>query len=89
MMVAVQGGKKDREFKGSFQLRVNLQEGGKSVMMVLPSDKEEETQHFLLNFRRFQRVVGAFPVPAGAKVTSVEVRLLQDGATKVSEVVNL
>jgi hypothetical protein len=89
MLVTLQGDRKEREFKGAMQLVVHLQQDGKSAMMVLPSSSEGDRQRFTLAFRHFKRVEGTFKVPEGAQVKSVEVRLLQDGATKASQTVML
>lgn len=89
MLLAFQGGKKDREFKGSLQLLVSLQQEGKSAMIIFPSVNDSERQRFSLSFRYFRRIDGVFQVPAGARVKAVEARLLQDGATKASQSVTL
>lgn len=90
MLVALQGSKKtDREFRGSLQLVVSLQQQGKSAMMVLPAADDPNRQRFNINFKHFQRVDGTFQVPAGSQVKSVEVRLLQDGATRAAQTASL
>jgi prepilin-type processing-associated H-X9-DG protein len=75
LLAAAQGGKKDREFRGSVQLVISLQQEGKSAMMVLPEQNDPARQRFNINFKHFQRVDGTFQVPGGARVTSVEARL--------------
>ena len=86
MLVAMQqGGKKDREFNGSLQLAVTLQQNGKSVMMLLPYLGDPNANKYLLNFKHFRRVEGTFKAPVGTRVKSVEVRLLQNGELKVSK----
>lgn len=89
LLAAVHGGKKDREFRGSIQLVINLQQEGKNAMMILPEPNDPARQRFYINFKHFQRVDGVFQVPAGARVTSVEARLIQDGATRASQTVTL
>ncbi len=89
LLAAAQGGKKDREFRGSIQLVISLQQGGKSAMMVLPAQNDPGRQRFDINFKHFQRVDGTFQVPVGARVTSVEARLVQDGVTRASQAVVL
>ena len=86
MLVAIQGGKKEREFAGSLQLAVALQQEGKNVMMVLPSAEGPAARAFDLKFKHFRRIEGTFKVPVGARVKSLEVRLLQDGIVKASRV---
>ncbi len=87
MLAAAQGGKKDREFRGSVQLVISLQQGGKSAMMTLPAPGDPDMGKFNLNFKHFQRVDGVFRVPVEAQVTSVEARLVQDGVTRASQTV--
>jgi hypothetical protein len=89
LLAAAQGGKKDREFRGSVQLVINLQQAGKDAMMILPEQNDPARQRFDLKFKHFQRVDGTFQVPAGARVTSVEARLIQDGAVRASQTVPL
>lgn len=89
LLAAAHGGKKDREFKGSVQLLVNLQQDGKNAMIVLPEQNDPARQRFNISFKHFQRVDGTFQVPAGTRVTSVEARLIQDGLTRASQTVAL
>jgi len=85
MLVAIQGGKKDREFNGSLQLAVGLQQDGKNVMMVLPAAEGAAARSFELRFKHFRRIEGTFKIPVGARLKSVEARLLQDGVVKVAK----
>ncbi|MBI4756521.1 MAG: hypothetical protein HY778_14125 [Betaproteobacteria bacterium] len=89
MMVALVGGKLDREFKGSYQLLVNLQQGGRSAIIHLPGERDANKMDYVLKFRRYRRIEGLIQVPAGAQVKRLEVRLMQDGATKASKIVTL
>lgn len=87
MLVAIQGGKKEREFNGSLQLAITLQQDGKSVMMVLPPAGASTVRDYDLKFKYFRRVEGTFKIPAATRVKSVEVRLLQDGVLRASKTV--
>ncbi len=89
LLAAAQGGKKDREFRGSVQLVISLQQEGKSAMIILPAQNDPARGRFNINFKHFQRVDGIFQVPGGARVTSVEARLVQDGVTRASQTVTL
>lgn len=89
LLAVAQGGKKDREFRGSVQLVIFLQQGGKGAKMVLPTQNDPARQKFNINFKYFQRVEGAFQVPVGAQVVSVEARLVQDGITRASQTLTL
>jgi hypothetical protein len=89
LLAAAQGGKKDSLFKGSLQLVIGLQKDGKSAIMVLPTPNDPEKRNFDISFKYFHRVVGTFEVPAGAKVDSVEARLMQGNVTAASQKVTL
>lgn len=89
MLAATRGGKKDREFKGSIQLVVSLQQDGRSAMMTLPAADDPNRQRYNASFKHFQRLEGVFQVPTGARVGSVEVRLVQDGAVRATQTVTL
>jgi len=86
MLAAAHGGKKDREFRGSVQLIVSLQQEGKSAMITIPSQGDPAKGRFNINFKHFQRVDGTFQVPFETRVTSVEARLVQDGVTRASQI---
>lgn len=89
LLAAAQGGKKDREFRGSVQLVINLQQEGKGAMMILPEQNDPTRQRFNIVFKHFQRVEGSFQIPLEARVTSVEARLIQDGVVRASQTVAL
>ena len=89
-LLAVQGARQ-REFVGSLQLLVQLEGAdGRSAMMALPETATAEnatrgtgsSNGFKLAFKYFHRAEGAFRVPAGAKVVSVQVRIFESGSTQ-------
>lgn len=84
MLVAMQGGQKDGEFKGNLQMVLSTQQDGKNVMMFLPSQFDSNPQQYNVSFKRFRHIEGTFLVPAGARIQNLEVRLLQGGAVKAS-----
>jgi hypothetical protein len=57
--------------------------------MVLPGKTESNRQRFSLALRNFRRVDDTFQVPEGAQAASVEIRLIQGGATVASQKVTL
>jgi len=85
MLVAMQGSNKEREFKGTLQLALDLQQEGHHVMMLLPLVSDSNSPQYHISFKHFRRLDGTFTVPAGARINSVEVRLLQDGVVKASK----
>jgi len=89
MLLVHNGGRQVKEFKGTLQLLVKMQQSGKDAMIVVPSDGEQNQQRFRFEIRHFQRVEGVFSVPAGAVVKNVEARVLQDGVVRARQSVSL
>jgi hypothetical protein len=80
-VLVTQGGPKEREFNGRLQFVVNMQLGGRDVAVVIPEDKADEAA-YRLSFKRFFRAEGSFRVDPKATVRSVQVRLIESGATQ-------
>jgi hypothetical protein len=80
-VLVTQGGPREREFNGRLQFVVNMQLGGKDVAVVIPEDKAEEAA-YRLSFKRFFRAEGSFRVDPKATVRSVQVRVIEAGATQ-------
>jgi len=89
LLVVMDAGRVAREFKGSLQFAVKVQQGGKDVMMIYPPEGESVSGKFRLEVKRFLRTEGNFVVPGGGVVKSVEARLVQDGAIRARQVANL
>jgi hypothetical protein len=67
-----------KEFQGRLQLVVDLLKDGEQQVLTLPAEGERG-DGFGLSFKFYQRVDGAFKVPESARVTRVQVRVLEDG----------
>ena len=79
-LLVLQGGKRDREFQGSLQLVVSVQENGRNGMIVLPDQASAGGSGYRLQFKYFQRMEGTFKVPPHAKVLSVQARVMEPGS---------
>jgi len=89
MLVAQQGAKQEREFNGTLQLVVTLQQDGKLATMTFPGPAASEEPAYSVSLRHFKRLEGVFRVPAGAIVKHVEARILQDGSVAAKEAVTV
>ncbi len=76
------GGRKDRDFQGSLQFLVNVQEQGRNAILTFPANSETNRQRYAVNFRHFQRLEGDLLLPRGVVATGVEVRVLQSGQVR-------
>jgi len=72
--------RRERDFNGRMELVVNLQEGGRNVMMSFPEQADAGAAAFKLAFKYFRRVEGTFRVNPKAKVESVQVRVYETGS---------
>ena len=88
-LVSQSGEARGREFKGSVQVAVTLQPGGAGGIMNFPRPGEPNTDRFAVVFKYFRSIDGAFALPTGEKPKSVEIRLMQDGAVRAVQTVNL
>lgn len=89
MLVVHNGTKQLREFRGELQFFLKVQQGGKDAMITLPPEGVQDRDRFRLEVKHFQRAEGSLPVPAGAVLKSVEVRILQDGTVRARQSINL
>ena len=89
LLVVVEPGRQAKEFRGMLQFSLKVQQGGKDAMMTLPSEGEGSAGRFRLEIKRFLRTEGVFTVPGGGVVKSVEARLVQDGAVRARQTLNL
>lgn len=89
MLVVNNGGRQGRELKGGLQLLLKVQQEGKDAIITLPSSSESNPQRFRFEIKHFHRLEGVFSVDPGAVLKEVEARLLQDGAVRARQTVNL
>ena len=89
LIVINNSGRQAKEFKGALQLQVKVRHGGKDAMILFPSSRNEDSKVFHFEIKHFHRLEGAFSVPAGADVLSVEARLMQDGVVRAKQILTL
>ncbi len=84
LLIGYQPSKQEREFKGMLQLSIVAMLGGKEIRLKLPAG-DENASDFQIETRHFLRKEGSFVLPVGAKVKSIEARLMQGGVVKASQ----
>ncbi|MBK9350325.1 MAG: hypothetical protein IPN05_09145 [Sulfuritalea sp.] len=89
LLLAQTGEKKDKEFNGMIQVVAIVQRGKETAMMQFPAADDPAASQYRVSFRHFRRLEGTFKVAAEARIQRVEARLIQDGAVKASQSVNL
>ena len=90
-LLLVQTGQRVKEFQGTLQFVLNLEQGERKVVLTLPAESERGAKEYQLNFKFFQRVEGTFKVAPGAVVKSLQVRVFENGsvAPKLSQTVSV
>ena len=89
-LLLTQSGQRNKDFQGTLQFVVNLQQDNKKVEMTLPAEGEKADKAVQLNFRFYQRIEGTFHVSPGAVVKSMQVRIFENGSNepKLTQAVN-
>lgn len=79
-LLLTQTGQRSKDFQGSLQFVVNLQQDNRKVVMTLPAEDDKDSRGFKLNFRFYQRIEGTFRVAPNAVVKSMQVRVFESGS---------
>ena len=82
VLLLASGPRRGREFQGRLELAVNLTEGGRSAIIMVPGQGQADAAAFRLGFKYFQRVDGTFRVAPAAKIVSVQVRIYEAGSVE-------
>ena len=76
----VQSGQRVKEFQGTLQFVVSLEQGDRKFVVTLPLDEQKSAKEYQVNFKFFQRVEGTFKVAPGTVVKSLQVRVFEIGS---------
>jgi hypothetical protein len=90
-MLLVQPGQRVREFHGTLQFVLDVQQDGHKLVLVLPPDAERGARDYQLNFRFFQRIEGTFKLTPGSVLKGMQVRVFENGARtpKLTQILNV
>lgn len=88
LLLAFQPDKQSPDFRGRLQLVISFALSGKRGRILLP-DKRETLAEYQLELKHFLRREGAFELPEGAVLQSVEARVLQGDTLKSKQLAQL
>lgn len=90
-LLLVQTGQRVPEFKGKLQFVLELEQGTRKYVLLLPAENEKKVKDYELRFKFFQRIEGTFKISPEAVVKSMQVRVFEKGATqpKLTETVTV
>ena len=90
-LLLVHAGQRAKEFQGSLQFVLNLQQHDRKVVLTLPPENDKNAREYRLDFKFFQRLEGTFKIDADAEVKGLQVRVFENGsnAPKLTQTVNI
>ena len=71
------------------KILASLQHDGKDVIMEFPIANDLAAAQYQVTIKHFRKIDGVFAVPSGARLKSVEIRLIQAGGVKATRSVIL
>lgn len=90
-LLLVQSGQRVKEFQGTLQFVLNLEQGERKFVLTLPPEGTKPGKEYQVSFKYFQRVEGTFRVAPEAVLKSMQVRVFENGANapKLTQTVNV
>ena len=90
-MLLVQAGQRLREFQGTLQFVLDVQQDGRKLVLTLPPEPDRAAREYQLNFKFFQRVEGTFKLTPGSELKGMQVRVFENGtrAPKLTQTLNV
>ena len=83
-LLVMRRGNNTQDFKGSLALSLAVTQAGKPVVLVFPG-KDDKSEPFQLEFRRYQRIEGILTLPEGVQVKNAQVRVLENGKVRAQQ----
>jgi hypothetical protein len=83
-LLIMRRGNNTQDFKGSLALALAVNQSGKAAVLAFPG-KEDKTEPFQLEFRRYQRIEGILTLPDGVQVKNAQVRVLENGNVRAQQ----
>lgn len=80
-LLLVQTGQRVKEFQGTLQFVLNVEQDDRKFVLTLPPESEKHAQEYQVSFKFFRRVEGTFKVAPEAVVKSLQVRVFENGSS--------
>ena len=77
------------ESVGQLQMAVIMEKAGKAVVLTVPEGAAVDDARYAIKLDKLQRLDGMLQLPDGAKVKSVEVRILEKGQVRTVQALTL
>ena len=83
-VLVMRKGNNMQDFKGSLALTLAVVQSGRNAILGFPG-KEDKTEPFQLEFRRYQRIEGILTLPDGVQVKNAQARVLENGKVRAQQ----
>jgi hypothetical protein len=83
-LLIMRRGNNAQDFKGSLALSLGVVQSGKPAVLAFPG-KEDKTEPFQLEFRRYQRIEGILTLPEGVQLKNAQARVLENGKVRAQQ----
>ena len=83
-LLIMRRGKNVQDFSGSLSLSLSVMQAGKPAVLAFPG-KDDKTEPFKLEFRRYQRIEGILTLPEGVQVKNALARVLENGKVRAQQ----
>ena len=87
LVAALNGANKPIEFMGMLRIVATVQEGGRDVSIQIPGPNDPAAAQYQVTIKHLRKLEGVFSIPPGARLKSVEARLMQGGVVKATQTV--
>lgn len=87
-LISLKGARRGKDAKFSLQLVVHPRGAPANAKILLPQEDGDRSQYEIV-LRNFRRIEGRFKLPAGIEPATIEIRILETGTLKASQVVSL
>ena len=81
-LLLLKADKREKEFVGSVQFLVTGEQAGGKATYTYPDAKLGKSQAISINFKYYQRLEGAFQLPAGFTPKNVQIRVFKAGSAQ-------
>ena len=78
-LLLVQSGQRIKEFQGTLQFLVYLEQSDRKFVLTLPPEDQKNSREYQVNFKFFQRINNTFKMAPGTTVKNLEVRVFENG----------
>ena len=87
-LLVMRRGNNTEDFKGSLSLSLAVTQSGKPAVLAFPG-KDDKSEPFQLEFRRYQRIEGILTLPEGVQLRNAQARVFENGKLRAQQLATM